>query len=67
MSLAFLLLCSLAPLSPFLQGESISARVEDLLLDLEDPLLANGARIQLLALGVCVTGRPGKSEEEPAT
>lgn len=51
MSLAFLLLCSLAPLSPLLQGESIGARVEDLLLDLEDPLLANGARIELLALG----------------
>lgn len=48
MSLAFLLLCSLAPV---LQGESIGARVEDLLLDLEDPLLAPGARIELLALG----------------
>lgn len=48
MSLAFLLLCSLAPV---LQGESIGARVEDLLLDLEDPLLAHGARIELLALG----------------
>ena len=51
MSLALLLLCSLAPFTPLVQGESIGARVEDLLLDLEDPLLARGARIELLALG----------------
>lgn len=48
MSLALLLLCSLTPLA---QGETFGARIGELLLDLEDPLLASGARIELLALG----------------
>lgn len=54
MSLVFLLLCSLAPPAPFslsVQGETLGARVEELLLDLEDPLLCPAARIELLALG----------------